>query len=67
MDIVEEIQMMNAKSIDTPLDPNAKLLRNQGEPNLESDRYRRLVGKLNCLTITHPDISAITMISQFLN
>ena len=34
----------------------------------DPEQYRRLVGKLNYLTVTHPDISfAVTMVSQFLN
>ena len=30
LDILEEIGLMNSKSIDTPMDPNVKLLPNQG-------------------------------------
>ncbi|KAI5430700.1 hypothetical protein KIW84_035060 [Lathyrus oleraceus] len=45
-----------------------KLLPNQGEPLSDSGRYKRLVGKLNYLTVTRPDISfAVNMVSQFLN
>ena len=29
MDILEEIGMLNAKPVDTPMDPNTKLLPNQ--------------------------------------
>ncbi|XP_073226952.1 secreted RxLR effector protein 161-like [Cicer arietinum] len=50
------------------MDPNVKLLPNQGEPLSDSGRYRRLVGKLNYLTVTRPDISfAVSVVSQFLN
>ncbi|PHU11735.1 Pre-mRNA-processing protein 40B [Capsicum chinense] len=48
--------MMGCRPIDTPLDPNAKLLPGQGEPLSDPERYRRLVGKLNYLTVTRPDI-----------
>ena len=68
MDILEEIGMLNAKPVDTPMDPNTKLLPNQGEPLSDPGRYRRLVGKLNYLTVTRPDISfAVSVVSQFLN
>ena len=54
MDILEETGLMSSKSVDTPMDPNTKLLPNQG--------------KLNYLTVTHPDISfAVSVVSQFLN
>ena len=50
------------------MNSNVKLLPNQGEPLSDPEKYRRLVGKLNYLTITRPDISfAISVVSQFLN
>jgi len=49
LDILEETRLMNSKSVDTPMDPNAKLLPTQGEPLLDLDKYRRLVEKLNLL------------------
>jgi len=68
MDILEETRLVSSKSVDTPMDPNTKLLPNQGEPISDPEQYRRLVGKLNYLTVTHPDISfAVSVVSQFLN
>nr|KYP76939.1 Copia protein [Cajanus cajan] len=68
LDILEETGLMNSKPVDTPMDPNAKLLPSQGEPFSDPERYRRLVGKLNYLTVTRPDISfAVSVVSQFLN
>ncbi|XP_014522256.1 uncharacterized protein LOC106778782 [Vigna radiata var. radiata] len=50
------------------MDPNTKLLQKQGEPMSNPEKYRRLVGKLNYLTVTRPDISfAVSVVSQFLN
>ncbi|RVW57166.1 Retrovirus-related Pol polyprotein from transposon TNT 1-94 [Vitis vinifera] len=57
LDILEETGMLDCKPIDTPMDPNVKLVPGQGEPLGDPGRYRRLVGKLNYLTITRPDIS----------
>ena len=48
--------MLDCKPIDTPMDPNVKFVPGQGEPLGDLGRYRRLVGKLNYLTITRPDI-----------
>lgn len=60
--------MLECKPVDTPMGPNLKLIPNQGEPYPNPGRHRRLVGKLNCLTMTRPDIAfQISAISQFLN
>ena len=68
MNSLEETGLLNAKPVDTPMDPNVKLLPNQGERLFDSERYRRLVGKLNYLTVTRPDISfAVSVVSQLLN
>ena len=50
-----------------PMDPNVKLVPGQGELLRDPRRYRQLVGKLNYLTITRPDISfPVSVVSQFL-
>ena len=50
------------------MDPSVKLLPDQGEPISDQGRYRRLVGKLNYLTVTGPDIAfAVSVVSQFMN
>ncbi|RVW29702.1 Retrovirus-related Pol polyprotein from transposon TNT 1-94 [Vitis vinifera] len=67
LDILEETGMLDCKPVDTPMDPNVKLVPGQGEPLGDPGRYRRLVGKLNYLTITRPDISfPVSVVSQFL-
>ena len=50
------------------MDPNTKLLPNQGKLIDDPGQYRRLVGKLNYLTVTRPDIAfAVSVISQFMD
>ncbi|RVX21698.1 Retrovirus-related Pol polyprotein from transposon RE2 [Vitis vinifera] len=67
LDILEETDMLDCKLVDTPMDLNVKLIPGQGEPLGDPGRYRRLVGKLNYLTITHLDISfPVSVVSQFL-
>jgi len=67
LDILEEIGLMNSKSVDTLMDPNVKLLPNQGKPFSDPKKYKRLVGKLNYLIVTCPDISfAVSVVSNFL-
>ncbi|RDX76967.1 putative mitochondrial protein, partial [Mucuna pruriens] len=59
--------MSNCRPVDSPMDPNMKLMVKQGEPYSDPERYRRLVGKLIYLTITRPDISfAVGVVSQFM-
>jgi len=58
--------MMDCKPVDTPMDPNVKLVPGQGELFSNPGRYRRLIGKLNYLTVTRPDIAfAVSVVSQF--
>ena len=57
LEILEETSMLDCKPTGTPMDPNVKLILGQGEPLRDPRRYRRLVGKLNYLTITQPNIS----------
>ena len=61
---------MGCRPIDTPMDPNVKLLNilpGQGEPLSNPERYKRLVGKLNYLTLTRTDISfPLSVVSQFM-
>ena len=67
LEILGETGMLDCKPLDTPMDPNAKLVLGQKEPLYDLGRYQRLVGKLNYLTITRIDISfSVSVVSQFL-
>ena len=59
LDILEETGLLGSKPMETPMDPNVKLYEDQWEMLSNPERYRRLVGKLNYLTITRPDISFV--------
>ena len=52
--------MLDCKPINTPMDPNVKLVLGQGEPLRDLGRYQRLVGRLNYFTITRPNISLVS-------
>ena len=59
--------MLDYKPVDTPMDPNVKLVPRHGKSLGDPGRYRRLVGQLNYFTITQPDISfLVSVLSQFL-
>ena len=67
LDILANTDMLDYKPVDTPMDSNVKLVPGQGEPVRDPGRYQRLVGKLNYLTITRPNISfPVSVVSQFL-
>ena len=67
LDILEELGMLDCKPVDTPVDLNIKLVTVQGESLRNSRRYRRLVGRLNYMAITRPNISFLmSVVSQFL-
>ena len=67
LDILTGTGMLDCKPVDTPMDPNVKLVPGQREVLRDPGRYRRLVSKLNYLTITWPDISFLmSIVSQFL-
>ncbi|XP_025982753.1 uncharacterized protein LOC114372388 [Glycine soja] len=67
LDILEETDIQNFRPVESPMDPNLKLMTDQSEVYPDPERYRRLVRKLIYLTITRPDISfAVGVVSQFM-
>jgi len=67
LDILEEIGLKNCKPIDSPMDSNQKLMKDQGDHFPDLKRYRRLVGKFIYLTITRSDLSyPMGVVSQFM-
>ena len=67
LDILADTGMLDCKPVDSPMDPNVKLVPGQGKPLRDPRGYQRLVCKMNYLTITQPDISfPVSVVSQFL-
>ncbi|GAA0138773.1 transmembrane signal receptor [Lithospermum erythrorhizon] len=57
----------NSKGYLTPLPSNSKLSHTEGPLLADVEYYRSMVGKLNFLTNTRPDLSfAVQMLSQFM-
>ena len=48
LDILEKTGILDCKLIDTPTDPNVKLVPGQGEPLRDPGRYQRLVQSNSC-------------------
>jgi histone deacetylase 1/2 len=69
-DIIKRAGMDKSKPVDTPLSITEKLSITEGEALgvEDSTRYRSLVGALQYLTLTRPDISfAVNKVCQFLH
>ena len=57
LDMLADTGMLDCKPVDTPMDSNVKLVLGHVEPLRDLGGHRRLVDKLNYLTITWLDIS----------
>lgn len=66
-DLVAIAGLQDATSVDTPMELNVKLRKEEGDLLADPSLYRTLVGSLVYLTITRPDIAfAVQQVSQFL-
>jgi len=66
--LLSEAEMLGCRSTDSPMDVNTKPLPDQGEFLENIGRYRRLVRKLNYLTVIGPNITfTVSVMSQFLS
>ena len=65
--LLDEFSKGSSSSVTCPLDYNTKLTPHEGALLPDSGTYRRLIGKLNFLTNTRPDIAfAVQHLSPFL-
>lgn len=56
LDLLIETEKLGAKLCSALMTMNMHLTR-YGAPFVDPERYRRLVGKVNYFTVTHPDIA----------
>ncbi|XP_019194725.1 PREDICTED: uncharacterized protein LOC109188474 [Ipomoea nil] len=67
LDLLEDSRLLGSKPYETPMDQSVKLVTSEWELLEDLERYRRLVGKLNYLTITRLDIAfPVSVVSQFM-
>jgi len=66
-DLIGLAGLQDSPSVDTPMEVNVKYRSEEGDLLVDPTMFRQLVGSLNYLTITRPDISfAVQQVSQFL-
>lgn len=67
LDLLTETGKLGSKPCSAPMTPNMRLT-GDGELMEDPKKFRRLVGKLNYLTVTRPDIAySISVVSQFMS
>ncbi|KAM1070145.1 hypothetical protein TB1_002021 [Malus domestica] len=66
-DLLQKVEMMESKACDTPCLPNNRLLKDDGTPYNNPTVYRSIVGALQYLTFTRPDIAfSVHQVCQFM-
>ncbi|XP_026459500.1 uncharacterized protein LOC113360178 [Papaver somniferum] len=66
-DIISRVGLTDSKVVDAPLEMNVKFSPTDGNDLSNPTLYLQLVGSLNYLTITRPDISYVVhVVSQFM-
>jgi hypothetical protein len=67
-DMLENQHMAGAKEISTPLSTTQSLHLLDGTASVDSTEYRRIIGRLQYLSLTRPDICfAVNKLSQFMH
>jgi hypothetical protein len=59
LDILERAGMVDCKLVSTPVDTHAKVSVESRPPVVDPTHFRSLIGALQYLTFTHPDISYV--------
>lgn len=68
MDLLKRSNMLECKPCSTPLAAKSQLSASDGDLLLDVTEYRHLVGSLQYLTLTRPDISyAVQHVAQFMS
>lgn len=68
IDLLSKINMLHAKPVATPMTPTPKLSLTTGTTLEDATEYRMVIGSLQYLSLTRPDIAfAVNRLSQFMH
>ncbi|XP_019087326.1 PREDICTED: uncharacterized protein LOC109127239 [Camelina sativa] len=68
IDLLTKTNMLNAKPVSTPMAPEPSLTLHTGQPHDNPTEYRIVLGSLQYLAFTHPDIAfAVNRLAQFMH
>ncbi|XP_035541384.1 uncharacterized mitochondrial protein AtMg00810-like [Juglans regia] len=68
LDLLSQFKMTEAKPAKTPIPAGSQLSKHHGDPLENATEYRQLVGALQYLTLTRPDISfTVNQLCQFMH
>ncbi|KAL5548995.1 hypothetical protein UlMin_004226 [Ulmus minor] len=66
-DVLQKFKMDNAKPLPTPMISNLKLTSDDGDPITNATEYRSIVGALQYITISRPEIVfSVNKVCQFM-
>ena len=67
-DLLANTSMSGAKDVSTPLSTTQSLQLIDGTATVDSSEFHRIIGRLQYLSLTHPNISfAVNKLSQFMH
>ncbi|KAH9680736.1 retrovirus-related pol polyprotein from transposon RE1 [Citrus sinensis] len=67
-DLLARFNMESIKETATPLSSTTHLILNDGSPPVDASRYRSLIGGMQYLSLTRPDVSyAINKLAQYMH
>ncbi|XP_041001661.1 uncharacterized mitochondrial protein AtMg00810-like [Juglans microcarpa x Juglans regia] len=68
LDILQDTGILGAKPVVLPMESNLKLTTTDSDFYEDPSAYKRMVGRLLCLTITRPDLAySVQVLSQFID
>ena len=67
-DLLQKFHMADCKPYLTPMATSPPLVKNSGEPFAEGELYRQLIGGLQYITITRPDLAySVNKLCQYMH
>ena len=67
LDLLSEAGKLGVKPCSSSMVPGVQLIK-EGETFEDPEKYRRLIGKLNYLTVIRPDIAhSVSVVSQYIS